>query len=99
MRDLNLQNGDRVRISSEFGSIDAFAETDDGLRRGVVSLAHGFGGLPEDDPDNGACVNLLIDTRKHVEPINAMPRMSGIPVNIAKLNAFARSREGGGHPA
>ena len=91
MHAMNLQNGDRVRISSEFGSIDAFAETDVGLRRGVVSLAHGFGGLPQDDPDNGACVNLLIDTRNHVEPINAMPRMSGIPVNIAKLNAFAGS--------
>ncbi len=92
MRELNLQNGDCIRISSEFGSIDAFAEKDEALRPGVVSMAHGFGGLPGDDPDRGSCVNLLIDTRRHVEPINAMPRMSGIPVNIAKLNAFAASR-------
>ena len=98
MRAMNLEKGDRVRISSEFGSIDAFVEADEGLRHGVVSLAHGFGGLPVDDPDNGACVNLLIDTRNHVEAINAMPRMSGIPVNIAKLNAFAASRGGGGQP-
>jgi anaerobic selenocysteine-containing dehydrogenase len=88
MGEMNLQNRDRIRISSEFGTIEAFAETDEALRPGVVSLAHGFGGLPGDDPDNGACVNLLIDTRSQVEPINAMPRMSGIPVNIAKLNAF-----------
>ena len=91
MRELNLQNGDRISISSEFGSVEAFAEADEGLRPGVVSLAHGFGGLPGNDVENGTCVNLLIDTREHVEPINAMPRMSGIPVNIAKLNAFAGS--------
>lgn len=91
MRALNLQDGDRINISSEFASVEAFAETDEALRPGVVSLAHGFGGLPGEDVENGTCVNLLIDTREHVEPINAMPRMSGIPVNIAKLNAYAGS--------
>ena len=91
MREMSLQNGDRIRISSDFGSVEAFAEMDERLRPGVVSIAHGFGGLPGDDPDTGTCVNLLIDSRENVEPINAMPRMSGIPVNIAKLNAFAGS--------
>lgn len=91
MRELNLQDGDRIRLTSEFGSVEAIAEMDAALWPGVVSLAHGFGGLPDDEPDDAACVNLLIDTREHVEAINAMPRMSAIPVNITRLNSFVET--------
>ena len=86
MRDLQLQDGDRVRLSSKFGAIEAVVEADETLRTGVVSLAHGFGGLPDERPSDQACVNLLIDTRENVETINAMPRMSAIPVNITALH-------------
>jgi anaerobic selenocysteine-containing dehydrogenase len=97
MQALNLKDGDWIRISSEFGSVVAIAETDDALRPGVLSLAHGFGGLPDDKPDGAACVNLLIDTREQVEPINAMPRMSAIPVNITPMDHPAKdSRPDGG---
>jgi anaerobic selenocysteine-containing dehydrogenase len=83
---LNLADGDHVRITSEFASVEAIVQADNGLRSGVVSMAHGFGGLDDDDLAGAACVNRLIDTRQHVEPINAMPRMSGIPVNIQAIN-------------
>ena len=96
MHELNLQDGDHIRITSEFGSITAIAETDEAMRAGVLSLAHGFDSQGDDNPETGSCVNLLIDSREHVEPINAMPRMSAIPVNIVRLNAFAESALGDG---
>jgi len=86
MAEMKLKDGDRIWVSSEFASVEAIAQTDESLRPGVVSMAHGFGGLPEDEFDGAACVNALIDSRNHVEPINAMPRMSGIPVNISIAN-------------
>jgi anaerobic selenocysteine-containing dehydrogenase len=86
MEEMKLKDGDRIWVSSEFASVEAIAQTDATLRPGVVSMAHGFGGLPEDEFDGAACVNALIDSRRHVEPINAMPRMSGIPVNITAAN-------------
>ena len=33
-------------------------------------------------PQDGACVNLLIDDEEHCETINAMPHFSGVPVDI-----------------
>ena len=82
---LALSAGQEVRIESAHGSIVTRLEADDTMRRGVVSIAHGWGGLPEDPPDfraAGACSNLLISTDSALDPINAMPRMTAIPVRI-----------------
>jgi anaerobic selenocysteine-containing dehydrogenase len=80
---LGLVPGDRVEIASEHGRIETVAQPDTGVRRGVVSIAHCWGGLPgEDGP--GANTNLLIATDKHLASINMMPRMSAVPVNVRK---------------
>ena len=55
------------------------------MRRGVVSVAHGWGALPEEQVDyrtSGVSTNLLISTSANLDPINAMPVMTGIPVRI-----------------
>lgn len=81
---LGLVAGDRVEIASEHGCIVTFAAPDTAVRSGVVSIAHCWGGLPgEESP--GANTNLLIACDKHVEPINAMPRMSAVPVTVRRL--------------
>src|SRR5262249_35811852 len=49
MAKMNLKDGDRIWISSDYASIEAIAEADNTVRPGVVSLAHGFGGLPDDE--------------------------------------------------
>lgn len=81
---MGLQSGDRVTIHSDAGSIAAIVESDPTVRRGVISMCHGFGGDP-DQPDyerEGSSTGELISTDRDLDPINAMPRMSAIPVNI-----------------
>jgi hypothetical protein len=51
----------------------------------VVSISHGWGALPGQlpgDPRNGVSTNLLVSTKWMVEPINGMPAMSAIPVDV-----------------
>lgn len=86
---LGLGNGSVVRITSDHGSILAVAEADETMRPGVVSMAHGWGGEPVEDEsqwDGAANVNLLIACDRDVEALNAMPRMSAIPINIEKAD-------------
>lgn len=84
LTDLGLTDGDTVEIVSDYTRVAAIVACDDRLRRGVVSISHCFGGLPHegDDPTAGTCTNRLIDTGRHRQSINAMPTMSGLPVNI-----------------
>jgi anaerobic selenocysteine-containing dehydrogenase len=92
---LNLAPGDTIEIASEHGRIEATVEPDAALRGGIVSIAHCWGdvegaGLP------GANVNELIACDRDLQPINAMPRMSAVPVRItrsAEVGAKAPVRE------
>lgn len=83
---MQLSDGAKVTITSDHGAIPAVVKTDEAVREGVLVMTHGWGGLPGDAAgyeQAGANVNLLISSERHVEPINAMVRMSAIPVNIA----------------
>ncbi|MEO6718183.1 MAG: molybdopterin-dependent oxidoreductase [Novosphingobium sp.] len=81
---LGLAAGDRVEIASQHGRIVAVAKADPALRRGVVSISHCWGGLPGTE-GAGANTNLLIAADRDVQPINAMPLMSSLPVNLRKV--------------
>jgi len=81
--DLGLAPGDTVEIASDHGSIRTIAQPDKAVRRGVVSIAHNWGGLPG-EKGAGANTNLLIPTDRHLANINMMPRMSAVPVNVRK---------------
>lgn len=85
---LGLNDGGAVRIVSAHGSIPGILEADDSLRPGVVSMTHGWGGMPDEDEDyatHGASTNLLTTTDAGLDPINAMPVMSAIPVRIERV--------------
>jgi anaerobic selenocysteine-containing dehydrogenase len=82
---LQLQDGAKVTITSDNASIPAVVKADEAVREGVLVMTHGWGGLPDDEQPYeavGSNVNLLISTERHVEPINAMVRMSAIPVSV-----------------
>lgn len=84
---MGISEGDRIEISSDQGNIPAEVKADQALKPGVVSITHGWGGLPDEtqyDRD-GSNTGLLISTDRNLETINAMPRMSAIPVNIRPL--------------
>jgi len=85
MAALGMNNGDWVEIVSDHGRIQAILEGDDSVRSGVIQMSHAWGGLPDDVEGYdaiGSNVSLLIDNSRYREPINAMARQSGIPVNI-----------------
>lgn len=80
-----IEDGAEIEISSEVGRIVGVARGEDRLRRGVVSMAHMFGGLaPSRDPEaqHGSYTGQLTSLEKYLEPINFMPRFSGVPVNV-----------------
>lgn len=78
-----LADGDGIHIASRFGQIEGVVRREDRLRRGVVSMTHMFGALlPVDDDATGGFTGRLCSLEHHLQPINFMPRFSGIPVNV-----------------
>jgi anaerobic selenocysteine-containing dehydrogenase len=49
LADLGLCSGDAVTITSRSASIPAVVEADRTLRRGLVSMSHGYGDAPDRD--------------------------------------------------
>jgi anaerobic selenocysteine-containing dehydrogenase len=88
LEQMGLAAGDKVAIVSDQGRITAIVQSDETVRRGVVSMSHGWGGLPDQDDnceEKGAAVNRLVSSDRDCEVINAMPRQSAIPVNIIRV--------------
>jgi anaerobic selenocysteine-containing dehydrogenase len=87
MRDEGLEDGATIELASEHGRILGIARPDPGLRRGVVSMAHLYGSLaPSTDPhrQRGSHTGQLTSLRRDLEPINFMPRFSGVPVKLRR---------------
>jgi anaerobic selenocysteine-containing dehydrogenase len=74
-----------IEIQSEAGHILGIAKAEARLRRGVLSMTHLYGSLePSTHPakQRGSHTGRLTSLRQYLEPINFMPRFSGIPINI-----------------
>jgi anaerobic selenocysteine-containing dehydrogenase len=85
---LGLMPGDLVEIRSAVGTITAIVEVDDSLRRGMLSMAHGFGSRPSTDLDavrrHGSNVGVLIADDIDFDPYSGQPRMSNVPVSVRR---------------
>lgn len=85
---LGTAAGQCITIESAHGRIEAVAQADDSMRPGVIAITHGWGGLPGDGPDrddphaSGVNVNRLTTTRSGLQPINAMPQLTALPVRL-----------------
>jgi anaerobic selenocysteine-containing dehydrogenase len=85
MARLGISAGDSVNVTSVSGQISAIAAADACVRSGVVSMSHNWGDLENNAQDyrrHGASTNFLTQADVGCESINAMPRMSAIPVNV-----------------
>ncbi len=84
-----LSEGDYIYIRTDHGEITVQVVADEYLREGVVSVPHGFGGLPDktDYLSDGVSVNLLLSLDETRSTINAMPPMSGLPVALGKVQS------------
>ena len=74
-----LADGERVRIISAHGEIEARIEADATMRRGVVAMNHGWG------LGRGVNVNRLTSLSDRRDPINAMPILTGFSVRLERL--------------
>jgi anaerobic selenocysteine-containing dehydrogenase len=86
MAEAGIAEEARVEIASRFGEIQTLARAEARLRRGVISMTHMFGplvGTGDVLADGGANVGQLTSLSEELQPINFMPRFSGVPVRIA----------------
>lgn len=85
---LGFDVGETVRLQSEQGSIEVVVEADPGLRRGIVSMSHCFGGDPAEPPDaarHGGAVAKLVSVDERFDPLMGMPQMTGFAVRFDAL--------------
>ena len=85
LRALGLASGELARIRSRHDEILGIVEPDASLRRGVVSMTHGFGALPSQEADPraaGANTGRLLRADDDFDPVSGIPRMGALPVAV-----------------
>jgi anaerobic selenocysteine-containing dehydrogenase len=83
---LRLSDGAQIFIETETAKVSAVVAADPTMRRGVVSMTHCWGLLPDEQTDRaGVATSRLVRTDIRVETINAMPAMSAIPIRISAI--------------
>jgi anaerobic selenocysteine-containing dehydrogenase len=92
----DLQPGDVVRLVAARDAITCIVDADPTLRRGLVSMAHAYGGLPDEQDDNflelGSSTSRLLTNDVGFERYSGQPRMSAVPVRIEPAPAGHTSR-------
>ncbi|MEV5352767.1 molybdopterin oxidoreductase family protein [Streptomyces sp. NPDC052693] len=89
---LGVEDGAPVRVRGAGGEVTAPAEVTDAVRRGVVSLPHGWGHdrpgtrLRHAATDPGVNVNQLLDGRL-LDPLSGNAVLNGVPVDLAPAAA------------
>ncbi|MBZ9639124.1 molybdopterin oxidoreductase family protein [Streptomyces sp. PSKA30] len=87
---LGVRDGAPVRVKGAGGEVTAPAEITDGVRRGVVSLPHGWGHnrpgtrLTHAATDPGVNVNQLLDGSL-LDPLSGNAVLNGVPVEVAAV--------------
>lgn len=83
----NVAEGDVIELQSGHASIRAIAQAEAGVRAGCISMTHAWGGNPgsDDNPEQrGSNTGRLTPVETGYDPYSGIPRMSAIPVRIAR---------------
>lgn len=85
LAEIGFVPGQRIRVTSATASVEAVATPDPTLRRGCIAMSHGYGELPDANcyENHGVAVNALLTTDSGLQAINAMPRMTAVPVSLS----------------
>lgn len=83
MESLQIKAEQHVEVRSATGVVETHVVADDTLRRGVVSLSHGFGGLTGAESE-GASIARLIGLDE-CDPVTGIPRMSAVQVSVSPV--------------
>jgi anaerobic selenocysteine-containing dehydrogenase len=81
---LQLKTGSRARCSSAAGAIEVTVEVDDSVRRGMVTLPHGYGARYRGGNPMGPQINVLT-SRSHCDPLSKTPFHKYVPVRLEAL--------------
>ena len=85
---LELSDGERAICQSARGEIPVVVEVDDTVRRGMVTLPHGYGQRYKNSAPLGPAVNRLTAS-DHCDPFSKTPFHKYVPVHIRKPAASA----------
>ncbi|MEM8903226.1 MAG: molybdopterin-dependent oxidoreductase [Actinomycetota bacterium] len=87
LAELGVADGDLVEITSQRGRVVGVARPDPDIKRGVISMAHSWGGRSTTDErvrEIGAPTNRLVDATDGTDRITGLPVMSAIPVRVRR---------------
>ncbi|MDH0030188.1 MULTISPECIES: molybdopterin-dependent oxidoreductase [unclassified Acinetobacter] len=82
---LGVETGQLLQCISEHGAIRVTVELDDGMRKGVVSLPHGYGLRYGNSEPIGPQINRLTSTQ-HCDPLSKTPYHKYVPVRLERLS-------------
>ena len=87
---LDIGNGERVKVQSETGSIEAIAQLTADVRPGVAVMEYGWGNRRFDpatgevSQQRGVNSNSLV-SRTELDPLSGVPALNGSRIRVAKL--------------
>lgn len=80
---LNVAVGDQLKCISQHGEIQVTVDFDEGMRKGVVSLPHGYGMRFQGGEPIGPQLNLLV-SGEHCDPLSKTPYHKYVPIRLEK---------------
>ena len=90
--DLELFQGDKVRITTDQGQVETTLMIDDNLRSGTVAMSHGYGHKASPSMETAASrpgvnFNAIAPSGSDTyEPLSYMSWLTGIPVNVERVS-------------
>lgn len=85
---LGLADGGAAVVRSAKGALEVTLELDDGIRRGVVTLPHGYGASFDGKGPIGPAINRLTAS-EHCDPFTKTPYHKHVPVQVLPAGVAA----------